>query len=249
MATEEVTDAGDKDRKFSTLGNWLRALREGAELAPAEMVARLNERGVKVSVPTLGRWERGERRPPRTKINAVADVLGAKRNAARERAGYPVQLKARRRKRRTGLIAMMLHELAHDTDADNRILRLYALVNAYFEKSDPLTNIERIRQIATAFEALEGLSHEQRAEAWERVRDVLAKAHKLPSMTVAPQNAVMIFAKDLWPPLFRGARVQVNVEYRDGGRNLMWYGYVVKGLKEKMGKTVARLQCIGVSRE
>jgi transcriptional regulator with XRE-family HTH domain len=243
MPSEELTEMGDKGRKFSTLGNWLRALREGAELTLAEMVARLNELGVKVSVPTLGRWERGERRPPRTKIDAVADVLGAKRNAARERAGYPIHLKARRKKRRTGLIAMMLHELAHDTDADSRILRLYVLIRAYFEKSDPLTNIERVQQIATVFDALEGLSHEQRADAWERVNKVLAEAHKLPPMTSAPENAMMIFAKDLWPPVFRGAHVQVKVEHRDGNRNIVWYEYVVKDIKEKVNKTVARLEC------
>lgn len=209
----------------------------------------MRARGLKVSPRTWARWESGHQRPPRKKIDAVADVLGTKRNGARRRAGYPLHLQARLRKRRTGLIAMMLHELSHDTSVNSRVLRLYALVNASFEKTDPRVNIERITQIAEVFDELNDLTYEQRAEAWERVKRVLAEAQDLPPFTRAPENATMILPKDIWPQVFLGAHVQVNVEYRDSGERVMWYGYDVKDLKEKMGKTVAKLKCIGVSIE
>jgi transcriptional regulator with XRE-family HTH domain len=249
LDSEELTAEENNGRKFSTFGHWLTAARGAANIKRGEAVQRLNAMGVKVSPGTWARWENGVRLPPRTKIDALADALGVSRNAARRKAGYTVMLKARKKKRRTGVLGMMLHELSNDAGSGSRILRLYSLIQAYFEKREPITNLQRMQQIAEVFDSLDGLSYEQRTEAWERVKQVLAEARNLPVMSDAPENAKMIIPKGLWPSVFRGTHVHVTIEYRDAGERVMWYGYVVRDLKEKMNKTVAMLECTGVSRE
>jgi hypothetical protein len=116
-------------------------------------------------------------------------------------------------------------------------------------KKDPRVDIERITQIAEVFDELNDLSYEQRTEAWERVKRVLAEAQDLPPFIKGAGKRYHDSPQRHLPQIFLGAHVQVNIEYRDAVESLMWYGYVVKDAREKMGKTVTKLEGIGVSVE
>jgi len=57
-------------------GGYLATLREGAKLRPAEVLAKLRARGLRVSAPNLTRWEKGQRGCPVAMQWQLAQIYG-----------------------------------------------------------------------------------------------------------------------------------------------------------------------------
>jgi transcriptional regulator with XRE-family HTH domain len=216
---------------------WLTRARTRAKLTQDEAVKRMKQLGKGVRVETWSRWECGVRPVPRTKIDAVADSVGVRREVARRHAGYNVPIMPERIKRE-GVLAAMLRVLSSNLQTEDKVLEIYALGSGYFDTTDPQFNIKEMQRAAYLFDNLKKLTQEQRTEAWERINQLVAEAKGKPATSFPVEEAAIIFKKRGIPPVTLGT--EVIIEYPEE-----WQSYVVKKIEEKGGNLVATIVASG----
>lgn len=236
--------AVNKDYPYRTFGRWLAKHRRIEGLTQEEAVnkmRKLNPRGKGVRVETWSRWESGHRLPPRTKIDLVAQTINAFPKSVRQRAGYEASVRPIRRNR-SNVIASMLKVLSSDSSIEAKILNLYALGAKDRHQITPAARRKLIIEIARAFDKLKGVSEQVRIAAIERIRQICREASEDVQFTVPPDRATMIIPKKGFPPVMIGT--QIEIEYRDIEGYMVSDIYVVRRIKHRKNRILARIVCV-----
>jgi transcriptional regulator with XRE-family HTH domain len=236
--------AVNKDRPYRNFGRWLalqRGLEKLTQAEAAEKMRALDPKGKGVSVETWSRWESGYRLPPRTKIDLVARVIKISPKGARRRAGYDAPERPIKRNR-SDVIASMLKVLSRDMGVEAKILELYALGVAYPNEADPVKDRRLMTEIARAFDSLKRASKQVQVDAIERIRLVCREAQGGVQFTVPPDRATMLIPKQGFPPVMLGTRIEIW--YRDSEGYEVSDEYVVRRIKQRKNRTLARIVCL-----
>jgi transcriptional regulator with XRE-family HTH domain len=231
-------------RAYRTFGRWLAHQRKSLKLTQAEAVKKMRDlspTGKGVSVGTWSRWEKGYRPPSRSKIDLVAQVIKISPKDVRRRAGLEAPERAIRRDR-NDIIASMLRVLSSDMSIDARVLNLYSLGTSHRDKTDAAANRKLIMEIAHTFESLKDASEQVQIATIGRIRQICREAKGVPQFTVPPDRATMIIPKRGFPPVMLGTRIEV--EYRDAEGYMVSDLYVVRRIKYRKNKLLARIVCV-----
>jgi hypothetical protein len=221
-------------QKRTPFATWLTDVRtRRAKLTQAEAVKRMKKLKKGVSVGTWSRWESGVRPVPENKIDTVADALGVSRKVARRQAGYSAPINPKRIKRGS-VLADMMRVLSGDFPTEIKVLRIYALGSGYLDNTDPKFSFEEVRRAALLIDDLRKLPPAQRAEAWDRIGHLFAKAKGSPATSSPADKATMIFPKQNSPVVTLGTRV--NIQHPEELQE-----YEVKKIEEKHDKLVVKI--------
>lgn len=236
--------AANKERPYRTFGRWLARQRKSLKLTQDEAVKKMRElrpKGKGVSVWTWSRWENGYRAPSRTKIDLVAQVIKMPPKEVRRRAGIEAPERAIRRDR-NDIIASMLRVLSSDMSIDARVLNLYSLGASYRDKTELTANHKLIIEIARAFETLKDASRQVQTATIERIKQLCNEAKGGVQLSIPPSRATMIIPKQGFPPVMLGT--QMEIEYEDNEGHKVADLYVVRRIKYRKNRTLARIICV-----
>lgn len=176
-------------------------MRRNENLIQREAVAKmrkLDKKGRGVSVWTWSRWENGVRLPPRTKIDLVAAVVNIDSRRVRRRAGYHVPERAIRRDR-NDVVAAMLSELSCISLPEARMLRLYAIIDAYIDYGDSgrsalqarAVNVHRMQVVARVFDDLKALNPGLFDSTVRRIREICKEVGGGGQVVIIDEGAVL----------------------------------------------------------